>query len=72
MPSKKSDKEVPVDQLRWRLDLATLPFETTEDLNPLKEIIGQERGVEAFQFGMGINKPALKKLSRYKALGINK
>lgn len=57
MPKKKLDKEVPLDQLRWRLDLATLPFETTEDLKPLKEIIGQKRGVEAFQFGMGIDKP---------------
>jgi len=57
MPRKSSDKEVPVDQLRWRLDPATLPFETTEDLEPLKEIIGQQRGVEAFRFGMGMDKP---------------
>lgn len=57
MPRKKSDKEVPISDLRWRLDPSTLPLETTEDLKPLKEIIGQERGVEAFRFGMGINKP---------------
>ncbi len=57
MPRKKTDTEVPVDKLRWRLDPATLPFETTEDLKPLKEIIGQKRGVEAFRFGMGIDKP---------------
>ena len=57
MPRKKSDKSVPVDKLRWRLDLSTLPFETTEDLKPLKEIIGQKRGIEAFRFGMGINIP---------------
>ena len=57
MPRKKSDKSVPVDKLRWRLDLSTLPFETTEDLKPLKEIIGQKRGIEAFRFGMGINRP---------------
>lgn len=57
MPRKKSDKEVPVEKLRWRLNPATLPFKTTEDLDPLKEIIGQKRGVEAFRFGMGINKP---------------
>jgi lon-related putative ATP-dependent protease len=57
MPRKKPDKEVPLEKLRWRLDPATLPFETTEDLKPLKEIIGQKRGVEAFQFGMGIDKP---------------
>ena len=57
MPRKKASKEVPVDKLRWRLDPATLSFNSTEDLKPLKEIIGQKRGVEAFKFGMGINKP---------------
>lgn len=57
MPSKKSYPEVPVAQLRWRLDPASLPFETTDGLDPLKEIIGQERGVQAFRFGMGIDKP---------------
>ena len=56
MPAKKSHTEVPVEKLRWRLDLATLPFETTDDLKPLQEIIGQKRGVEAFHFGMGMNK----------------
>ncbi len=57
MPIKKSDKEVPVEKLRWRLNPATLLFKSTEDLEPLKDIIGQRRGVEAFRFGMGINKP---------------
>lgn len=57
MPQKKADRGVSVDKLRWRLDPATLSFETTEDLEPLKQIIGQERGVEAFRFGMGMNKP---------------
>ncbi len=56
MPRKIADKEVPVDKLRWRLDTDTLSFNTTEDLKPLKEIIGQKRGVEAFRFGMGIQK----------------
>jgi hypothetical protein len=57
MPRKKPDKEVPFEKLRWSLDPATLPFETTDDLKPLKEIIGQNRAVEAFRFGMGIDKP---------------
>ncbi len=54
MPKKSSNHRVPVEKLRWRLDPATLPFETTEDLKPLLEIIGQRRGVEAFRFGMGM------------------
>jgi lon-related putative ATP-dependent protease len=57
MPKKRSDHEVPLEKLRWRLDSATLPFETTEELEPLMEIIGQKRGVEAFRFGMGMEKP---------------
>ncbi len=56
MPRKKKSDGIPVEKLRWRLDPATLPFETTRDLEPLKEIVGQERGVEAFRFGMGMNK----------------
>jgi len=57
MPAKRSDYEVSLEKLRWRLDPATLPFETTEDLEPLTEIIGQKRGVEAFRFGMSMDKP---------------
>jgi lon-related putative ATP-dependent protease len=56
MPRKQSYEEVPLEKLRWRLDPATLPFETTDDLEPLTEIIGQKRGVEAFRFGMGMEK----------------
>ena len=49
--------EVPVEKLRWRLDPASLSFETTADLKPLKEIIGQHRGVQAFRFGINMDKP---------------
>ena len=57
MPSKKSDKKIPIESLRWRLDPTTLPFKTTDEIKPLQEIIGQQRAVEAFQFGMSIDKP---------------
>ncbi len=56
MPKKRTGKEIPVDNLRWRLDPATLPFKSTEDIKPLKDIIGQKRGVDAFRFGAGMNK----------------
>ncbi|MFC1884709.1 Lon protease family protein [Thermodesulfobacteriota bacterium] len=56
MPKKKTYTEVPVEKVRWRLDPASLSFKTTDDLKPLKDIIGQNRGVEAFKFGMGISK----------------
>ncbi len=57
MPRKKSYPRVPVEKLRWRLDPASLPFETTDEIEPLKEIVGQNRGVEAFRFGLGMDKP---------------
>ena len=57
MPDDKSYSEVPLENLRWRLDPAIFSFETTQDLEPLKEIIGQDRGVEAFRFGINIDKP---------------
>ncbi len=40
MPRKKSYTQVPIEKLRWRLDPATLSFDTTDDLEPLKEIVG--------------------------------
>ena len=45
------------DQLRWTLDTATLPFTTTDELEPLDGILGQERGVGALGFGIGIRRP---------------
>ena len=57
MPQTVSHAEVAVEKLRFRLDPASLSFETTQDLQPLKEIIGQARGVEAFRFGINMDKP---------------
>ena len=57
MPQEFKSALVPPEKLRWRLDSCSLSFETTAELQPLKEIIGQTRGVEAFRFGININKP---------------
>ncbi len=54
MPRKKTGREVAVADLRRKLDPKKLPFKTTDELKPLTEIIGQARGVEAFNFGAGI------------------
>ena len=40
------------DQLRWFCDPAQLPFETTEELEPLDGTIGQDRAVRALTFGL--------------------
>jgi len=45
---------VPVDRLRRTFDPALLDCDTTEDLESLATIIGQERAVKSLRFGLGI------------------
>jgi len=47
-------EEVPLEQLRWRCDPDTLPFETTATIQPCEEIIGQDRALEAIRVGLDI------------------
>ena len=47
--------ELPAEKLRKVCDPNVLSCETTEDLMPLQEIIGQERAVRALKLGLGIN-----------------
>jgi lon-related putative ATP-dependent protease len=46
--------ELTVEKLRRECDPNLMRCETTEDLVPLEEIIGQERAVRALKFGLGI------------------
>jgi lon-related putative ATP-dependent protease len=43
------------EQLRWRCNSDEFTFETTEELEPLDEIVGQDRAVEAIEFGINID-----------------
>lgn len=45
---------VPVDRLRRRLDPATLPFQTTAEVEPIAGTVGQPRALEALEFGLEI------------------
>lgn len=47
-------QELTVDQVYQRCDPEAFDFETTAELEPLSEIIGQPRAVEALDFGVGI------------------
>ncbi len=49
------DFEVPLSELRRVCDPAELSFETTADLSPQDEVIGQKRAVNAIEFGLSIN-----------------
>jgi lon-related putative ATP-dependent protease len=41
-------------QLRYVCDPKALPFQSTEEIEPLQEIIGQDRAVKAINFGLSI------------------
>jgi lon-related putative ATP-dependent protease len=47
-------EELPAEKLRLTCDASFMRCTTTEELAPLKEIIGQERAVRALKFGIGI------------------
>lgn len=49
--------KVPVSMLAPMIDPCQLGFEDTGELEPLTEIIGQERAVEALEFGLNMNGP---------------
>ena len=52
-----ADHELAPEQLRKRSDPEQFSFETTADVSPLEEIIGQERAVRAIGFGLDIQSP---------------
>lgn len=45
-----------VEQLYKRTDPSQFPFDTTSDLPELDEIIGQDRAVDAIEFGIGLRR----------------
>jgi lon-related putative ATP-dependent protease len=45
---------LPSQALRWQCDPNDFDFETSDELAELDKIIGQERAVEAIEFGIGI------------------
>ena len=56
MAQEMKPRELSAEELKWRLDPDTLPFETTEQVEPLQGVIGQDRALEAFRFGVEIEK----------------
>ena len=47
-------RELSAQALSRRCDLDSFDFETTDDLAPLSDFIGQERAMRAVEFGAGI------------------
>ncbi|KGG80251.1 ATP-dependent protease [Caloranaerobacter azorensis H53214] len=52
----RKDLVVPVEILKNSCDISIFQFETTEEIPPIKEIIGQKRATKALKFGLSVKK----------------
>ncbi|MFH1625478.1 MAG: ATP-binding protein, partial [Pseudomonadota bacterium] len=52
--SDTKDREVPVEKLRWRCPPEQFSFDCTDDIEPLKEFIGQNRALDSISFGLDV------------------
>ncbi len=52
-----SPKELNTKDLRWICDPESLEFSSTEELEPIEEIIGQERALKAIKVGINLKGP---------------
>ncbi len=54
MKSTIQSKRVSANKLRWRCNTNKLKFNTTDDVQPVKEIIGQDRALRSLRLGLEI------------------
>jgi hypothetical protein len=52
-----NSRKVSVDRLRWRCDPSLFPFKTTDEIEPLEGILGQDRALTALKTGLEIESP---------------
>lgn len=57
MPTDGMPRELTAEETGPALDPARFGFQTTDELPPLDEIIGQPRAVRAFDLGLGVRQP---------------
>ena len=55
MAEEQKYPEVPAEKLRWRCPPDSLPFETTNEIKPCLDIIGQERALRAIRLGLEVD-----------------
>ena len=48
---------LPAEKLRWTCDPQSLPFDSTEDVEPNPGVVGQRAAVEALKFGLECDAP---------------
>jgi lon-related putative ATP-dependent protease len=50
-------RELPSDELRCKCDSSLFAFKSTEEIDPLDDVIGQTRAVQAIDFGLNMHSP---------------
>ena len=50
-------KELKPEELRWKCDPNIFKFESTEDIDPIEGILGQERALRAIRLGVDMRSP---------------
>ena len=56
-PKPPKHKELKPEELRWKCDPNIFKFESTEDIDPIEGIIGQERALKAIRMGVDLRSP---------------
>jgi len=57
MPAERNFRELTADETGPVFDPAGFGFQTTDELSPLDEIVGQPRAVRAMDLGLGVRQP---------------
>jgi lon-related putative ATP-dependent protease len=53
----RKHKELRPEELRWKCDPNIFKFESTEDIDPIEGILGQERALKAIRLGVDMRSP---------------
>ncbi|MEP0859953.1 MAG: AAA family ATPase [Ignavibacterium sp.] len=56
-PKAPAHRELKPEELRWKCNPEIFEFESTEDLEPIEGILGQERALKAIRLGVDLRSP---------------
>lgn len=56
-PKAPAHRELKPEELRWKCDPKIFEFESTEDIEPIEGILGQERALKAIRLGVDLRSP---------------
>jgi len=57
VPKPLKHIELKPEELRWKCDPNIFTFESTEDIDPIEGILGQERALKAIRMGVDLRSP---------------